>query len=36
MKIIHGQAFDFGHLEEYKQTIYSNILKGMKVLVDSR
>ena len=36
MKIIHGDVFDEKLLEEYKQTIYSNILRGMKVLVDAR
>lgn len=36
MKIIHGYSFDERLLEEYKTTIYSNILKGMRVLVDAR
>ena len=36
MKIIHGYNFDSDHLIEYRQTIYSNIVKGMKVLIDAR
>ncbi|XP_054155349.1 guanine nucleotide-binding protein subunit alpha-13-like [Oppia nitens] len=38
MKIIHGQSLidDTNTVEEYKEVIYSNIIKGMKVLIDAR
>uniref|UniRef100_UPI00358F83A5 guanine nucleotide-binding protein subunit alpha-13-like isoform X2 n=1 Tax=Myxine glutinosa TaxID=7769 RepID=UPI00358F83A5 len=36
MRIIHGQDFDQKALEDFRATIYSNILKGMRVLVDAR
>lgn len=36
MKIIHGDEFNQENVNEYKQIIYSNILRGMKVLVDAR
>ena len=36
MKIIHGDEFNQELVNEYKQIIYSNILRGMKVLVDAR
>jgi len=36
MKIIHGDGFSPEHLLEYQQTIYMNLVKGMKVLVDAR
>jgi guanine nucleotide-binding protein subunit alpha-12 len=35
MQIIHGHNFDSAHLIEYRQTIYSNVIKGMKVLIDA-
>jgi len=38
MKIIHGQSLidDNNTVDEYKQIIYQNIIKGMKVLIDAR
>lgn len=36
MRIIHGHDFDEDSLREFKPTIYMNILKGMKVLIDAR
>eukprot|EP00061_Rhincodon_typus_P014436 g41448.t1 len=36
MRIIHGQDFDQKAKEEFRGTIYSNILKGIRVLVDAR
>ena len=36
MRIIHGHDFDEDSLREYKPTIYMNILRGMKVLIDAR
>ncbi len=36
MRIIHGKDFQDDELREYKPTIYSNMVKGMKVLVDAR
>ena len=36
MRIIHGKDFDHEALLEFRPTIYSNVLKGMKVLVDAR
>ena len=36
MRIIHGKDFQDDELREYKPIIYSNIVKGMKVLVDAR
>lgn len=35
MKIIHGDGFTAELLLEYQQTIYMNLVKGMKVLVDA-
>ena len=35
MKIIHGEGFSQELLLEYQQTIYLNLVKGMKVLVDA-
>uniref|UniRef100_A0A8C0AH35 G protein subunit alpha 13 n=1 Tax=Bos mutus grunniens TaxID=30521 RepID=A0A8C0AH35_BOSMU len=36
MRIIHGQDFDQRAREEFRPTIYSNVIKGMRVLVDAR
>lgn len=36
MRIIHGLNFDDETIAEYRLTIYQNIVKGMKVLVDAR
>lgn len=38
MKIIHGHSLidDYNTVDEYKQIIYNNIIKGMKVLIDAR
>lgn len=36
MRIIHGKDFDLEALLEFRPIIYSNVLKGMKVLVDAR
>lgn len=36
MRIIHGKDFQDDELRDYKPIIYSNIIKGMKVLVDAR
>lgn len=36
MKIIHGFEFDRNQLEEYRSIIFSNVIKGMKVLLDAR
>ncbi|XP_059388131.1 guanine nucleotide-binding protein subunit alpha-13-like isoform X1 [Carassius carassius] len=36
MRIIHGQDFDQRAKEEFRATIYSNVLKGIRVLVDAR
>lgn len=36
MRIIHGQDFDQHAREEFKATIYSNVIKGVRVLVDAR
>lgn len=37
MKIIHGDSlFDNQTCDEYRQIIYQNIIKGMKVLIDAR
>ncbi|RWS31848.1 guanine nucleotide-binding protein subunit alpha-like protein [Leptotrombidium deliense] len=36
MKIIHGHDFNRPDTEEYRSIIYSNLIKGMKVLVDAR
>lgn len=35
MKIIHGEGFSRETIAEFRQTIYLNIVKGMKVLVDA-
>ncbi|XP_021104243.1 guanine nucleotide-binding protein subunit alpha-13 isoform X2 [Heterocephalus glaber] len=36
MRIIHGQDFDQRAREEFRPTICSNVIKGMRVLVDAR
>ncbi|XP_078482185.1 guanine nucleotide-binding protein subunit alpha-13-like [Ciona intestinalis] len=36
MRILHGQGYDDKALLEFRATVYSNIVKGMKVLVDAR
>ncbi|XP_034021307.1 guanine nucleotide-binding protein subunit alpha-13 isoform X2 [Thalassophryne amazonica] len=36
MRIIHGQDFDQKAREEFRATIYSNVIKGIRVLVDAR
>ncbi|XP_058496950.1 guanine nucleotide-binding protein subunit alpha-12a [Solea solea] len=36
MRIINGQEFDRKALLDFRDTIYENILKGMRVLVDAR
>ena len=36
MKIIHGQDFSDGAMLEFKTVVYSNIVKGMRVLIDAR
>ncbi|XP_032419334.1 guanine nucleotide-binding protein subunit alpha-12a isoform X1 [Xiphophorus hellerii] len=36
MRIINGQEFDKKALLDFRGTIYENILKGMRVLVDAR
>ncbi|KAM9362464.1 guanine nucleotide-binding protein subunit alpha-12a isoform 1-T1 [Symphorus nematophorus] len=36
MRIINGQEFDEKALLDFRDTIYENILKGMRVLVDAR
>ncbi|KAJ8389153.1 hypothetical protein AAFF_G00123590 [Aldrovandia affinis] len=36
MRIIHGQDFDQRAKEEFRATIYSNVIKGVRVLVDAR
>ncbi|XP_006791020.2 guanine nucleotide-binding protein subunit alpha-13 [Neolamprologus brichardi] len=36
MRIIHGQDFDQHAREEFRATIYSNVIKGIRVLVDAR
>ncbi|XP_072444746.1 guanine nucleotide-binding protein subunit alpha-12-like [Chiloscyllium punctatum] len=36
MRIIHGQDFDRKTLEEFRDTIYGNIITGVRVLVDAR
>ncbi|NP_001088969.1 uncharacterized protein LOC496349 [Xenopus laevis] len=36
MRIIHGQDFDLRAKEEFRSTIYSNVIKGIRVLVDAR
>ncbi|XP_028841148.1 guanine nucleotide-binding protein subunit alpha-13b [Denticeps clupeoides] len=36
MRIIHGQDFDQRSKEEFRATIYSNVIKGVRVLVDAR
>ncbi|MBN3277960.1 GNA13 protein, partial [Polyodon spathula] len=36
MRIIHGQDFDLKAKEDFRATIYSNIIKGIRVLVDAR
>ena len=36
MRIIHGDEFNEHQLLEYRNTVYSNIIKGMRVLIDAR
>ena len=36
MRIIHGRDYSIDDLHEFKPIIYSNVLKGMKVLADAR
>ncbi|KAJ8251128.1 hypothetical protein GJAV_G00217590 [Gymnothorax javanicus] len=36
MRIIHGKEFDQKALLDFRDTIFENILKGMRVLVDAR
>ncbi|XP_060799053.1 guanine nucleotide-binding protein subunit alpha-12a isoform X1 [Neoarius graeffei] len=36
MRIIHGQQFDQKALLDFRDTIFENIIKGMRVLVDAR
>ncbi|XP_032632274.1 guanine nucleotide-binding protein subunit alpha-13 [Chelonoidis abingdonii] len=36
MRIIHGQDWDRMAREEFRATIYSNVIKGVRVLVDAR
>uniref|UniRef100_A0A3Q2Y488 Guanine nucleotide binding protein (G protein), alpha 13b n=1 Tax=Hippocampus comes TaxID=109280 RepID=A0A3Q2Y488_HIPCM len=36
MRIIHGQDFDQRAREDFRATIYSNVIKGIRVLVDAR
>lgn len=36
MRIIHGDEFSEHQLLEYRNTVYSNIIKGMRVLIDAR
>ncbi|XP_035997966.1 guanine nucleotide-binding protein subunit alpha-13 [Fundulus heteroclitus] len=36
MRIIHGQDFDQRAREDFRGTIYSNVFKGIRVLVDAR
>ncbi|KAF6732781.1 Guanine nucleotide-binding protein subunit alpha-13 [Oryzias melastigma] len=36
MRIIHGQDFDQKAKEEFRATIFSNVIKGIRVLVDAR
>ena len=36
MRIIHGKDFFEDELKDYKPTIYGNLVKGMKVLIDAR
>ncbi|XP_062263360.1 guanine nucleotide-binding protein subunit alpha-13b isoform X1 [Platichthys flesus] len=36
MRIIHGKDFDQKAKEEFRATIYSNVIKGIRVLVDAR
>ncbi|XP_072889967.1 guanine nucleotide-binding protein subunit alpha-12-like [Hemitrygon akajei] len=36
MRIIHGKEFDRDTLKEFRDTIYGNIVSGMRVLVNAR
>ncbi|XP_048870351.1 guanine nucleotide-binding protein subunit alpha-12 [Brienomyrus brachyistius] len=36
MRIIHGKEFDQKALLEFRDTIFENLIKGMRVLVDAR
>ena len=36
MRIIHGKDYAEDELKQFKPVIYSNLVKGMKVLIDAR
>ncbi|KTG27541.1 hypothetical protein cypCar_00013385, partial [Cyprinus carpio] len=36
MRIIHGKEFDQKALLDFRDTIFENVIKGMRVLVDAR
>ncbi|KAG0725144.1 Guanine nucleotide-binding protein subunit alpha-13 [Chionoecetes opilio] len=36
MRIIHGHHFGQEEIDEYRETIYKNVVMGMKVLLDAR
>lgn len=36
MRILHGTGYDEQALLDYRSTVYGNVVKGMKVLVDAR
>ncbi|XP_050723295.1 guanine nucleotide-binding protein subunit alpha homolog isoform X2 [Eriocheir sinensis] len=36
MRIIHGYRFGLEEIDEYRETIYKNVVMGMKVLLDAR
>ena len=36
MRIIHGKSYEKEDLLDFRPIIYSNVMKGMKVLVDAR
>lgn len=36
MRIINGRDFEDQELKQYKQIVYENIVRGMKVLIDAR
>nr|XP_045618849.1 guanine nucleotide-binding protein subunit alpha homolog isoform X1 [Procambarus clarkii] len=36
MRIIHGYRFAHDEIDEYRETIYKNVVMGMKVLLDAR
>ena len=35
MKIIHGVVFEADQIKEYRQIIFQNMIRGMRVLVDA-